>query len=440
MKKILLFAAVSFLATSAFSQKYDEIKNMLMLPGGFAKAKQSFDKQSSNEKFYAKPDGYLLKAALYGQMSLDSAMASEADKNRNEAYEAFMKYKEADPAMKLVTPDDMVYRNVPFNLYASYFNSGVADINDKKYEPAYEKFQKTVELSDVLIEKKIATFTFDTNAVYYAGILAETVQKPEEALKYNTRFADLKIGGAGFESVYQTLVRYYALKNDQANFEKYRVLGKELYPNSEFFTYNIIDFAVGASGGFHEKIANLEKIIASNPEDYKAQLTLAEAIYDTLDSRREGAVLPANYDELETKMIKAFNKASSLKPEELQPLLLTGNHYITKSERIGDEMRPIETEVIKKGAKATASDKQRLAEAQAKYDAVYDLSRDYFEKAAELYAKMGTLNAVDKRNYRIIVGNLAQYYSYKRESAKGAELNKIIALETKYNNLYDKLR
>lgn len=439
MKKFLLLAAVSIMATSAFAQKYDDIKGMLAL-GQVAKAKDLFDKNSANDKFYSKPEGYLLKASLFSNLSLDSARAAQADQNRDEAYSAFLKYKEADPTMKLISPDDALYRNVPFNLYAAYFNSGVTDINNKKYPEAYDKFVRTVELSDLLIERKIATFTFDTNAVYYAGILAETVQKPEEALKYNLRMAEQRVGGANYGSVYEALVRYYAMKQDQANFDKYRALGKELYPNNEFFNYNLLDFAVGGTSDFNQKITNLEKMISSNPNDYKAQLALAEAIFDTLNSRKEGAVLPANFDELESKMLGALNKAKELSPNELQPLLLLGDHYITKAERIGDEMRPIETELIKKGAKATAADKQKLADIKAKYDATYDMAKDNFQIIATKFAAMGNLDAVQKRQYRIIVGNLAQYYSYKRESAKGAELNKIIAEETKYNNLYDQLR
>jgi len=439
MKKVLLFAAVSFLTTSVFAQKYDDIKNSIML-GLINKAKEAFDKNSSNEKFYSKPEGYLIKSAIFSSLSLDSARAAESDKNRDEAYAAFAKYKEMDPTMKLVSPDEVVYKNVPFNLYATYFNSGVADINSKKYPEAYEKFVRTVELSDLLIAKKIATFTFDTNAVYYAGILAETVQKPEEALKYNTRLADVKVNGANYASVYESLVRYYAMKQDQANFEKFKALGKELYPANDFFNYNLLDFAVGGTSDFNQKLVNLEKMIASNPNDYKTHLALAEAIFDTLNSRKEGAVLPANYDELEAKMLAALNKASGISANELQPVLLLGDHFINKSEKLGDQMRPIETDLIKKGSKATAADKQKLTDIKAKYDGAYDLAKDNFEKAANMFAAKGTLDAVQKRQYRIIVGNLAQYYSYKREGAKGAELNKIVAQETKYNNLYDQLR
>lgn len=437
MKKISLFAAVLTLATATFAQKYEDVKNPLML-GQVAKAKEALDK-NNNEKFFSKPEGYLAKSAVYASLSLDSAKHAEADQNRNEAYTAFQKYKELEAGMKLL--EDPIYRNAPYNLYASYFNSGVKDINDKKYDDAYAKFVKVVDLSDILIAKKINLHgPVDTNALYYAGILAETTKHPEEAVKYNTRLADLKVSGANYNTIYEGLVRYYAGKNDNANFEKYKALGKQLYPQVDFFNYNLLDFAIGGSNNFNEKITNLEKIIASNPQDYKANLALGEAIFDTLNSRREGAVLPANYDELETKMLAALNKAATLSPTEFQPVLLLGDHYTTKSERIGDEMRPIETDLIKKGAKATAADKQKLATVKSRYDAVYDLARDNFEKAADMFSKIPTLDAVQKRQYRIIAGNLAQYYSYKREGAKGAELNKMVALETKYNDLYTKLK
>lgn len=436
MKRISLFTLILFFATAGFAQKYDEVKNMILL-GQTAKAKDLFDK-NANEKFFSKPDGYLIKAALLGSLSLDSSKAAQADQNRNDAYEAFLKYKEMDPGMKLV--DDPAYKNTPFNLYASYFNAGVQDINNKSYDNAYDKFKKTVDLSDVLIAKKIVQFPVDTNALYYAGILAETTKHPEEAIKYNTRLADINITGANYESVYQSLVRYYALHNDDANFEKYKALGKKLYPNSEFFNYNKLDFIVGGSNNFDEKIKNLQSVIDANPNDYKANMALAESIYDTLDSRREGAVVPANADELETKMITTLKKASGINSNELQPILLMGDHYITKSERIGDDMRTIETQVSKKGAKATAEEKQKLADAKAKYNAAYDLARENFEKAADMFSKKGTLDDVQKRQYRIIAGNLAQYYSYKREDAKGADLTKYIALEKKYNDLYDKLK
>lgn len=441
MKKVILLAGVAVFSTAAaFAQRYDDIKTALTI-GQIAKAKEMYDKNSANEKFFNKPEGYLLKAALYSNLAVDSSRAAEADKNRAEADAALAKYKELDAGMKLL--EDPLYRNTPFNLYAAYFNAGIADINSKNYEGAYEKFKQTVDYSELLIAKKIMDKQMDTAAVYYAGLLAENTKRPEEALKYYTRLSDAKIkeyNDASYESIYQGLVRHYATKNDNANFEKYRALGKELYPQSDFFTYSMLDFAVGSSSDFNERIASLEKLIASNPDDYKSNIALAEIIYDTLDSRKEGAVLPANAEELEAKMLAALNKASSLKPDEMQPYLLSGDHYLLKSEKLRDAMVTAETNVAKKGAKATADDKAKFAEAKKLYSSNYDLARVNYEKAAELFAKIPNLNANQKRSYRAIAGNLAEYYSFRIEDAKGADRDKFVALEKKWDDLFSKLK
>lgn len=438
IKKVTLFALTLFLGTVGSAQKYEAVKNALML-NKREEALKAFDKESANEKFYSKPEGYLVKATLYAGLSLDSAKAAEADKNRTTAMEAFNKYKEADPEMKLL--EDPIYKNAPYQLYAAYFNSGVADINTKSYESAYDKFKNVVDLSDVLIAKKInLPGPIDTNANYYAGILAETVKKVDEAAKYNTRLADLKVHEPKDSTVYQSLVRYYAGKNDDANFEKYKALGKQLYPQSPFFSYSKLDFAIGSSNNFDEKVANLEKIVASSPDDYNANLALAEAIFQRLDQAKEGEAKPANAAELETKMIATLKKASSLKPDELQPLLLLGDHYKSKTDALEDVMRTAEKDMDAKGAKATAADKQKYADAKKAYIAQYALSSESFEKAADMLSKVGTLDNVQKRQYFIIAGNLAQYYFFIGQDAKGADKAKYNALEKKYDTLYKSLK
>ncbi|AHF17396.1 hypothetical protein [Niabella soli] len=438
IKKVTLFASVLFLGTVAFAQKYEAVKNALML-NKHDEAMKAFEKESANDKFYSKPEGYIIKAALYAGLSLDSAKAAEADKNRATAMEAFNKYKEADPGMKLL--EDPIYKNAPYQLYAAYFNSGVADINTKNYESAYDKFKNVVDLSDVLIAKKInLPGPIDTNANYYAGILAETVKKVDEAAKYNARLADLKVHEPKDSTVYQSLVRYYAGKNDDANFEKYKALGKQLYPQSPFFSYSKLDFAIGGSSNFEEKIANLEKIVASSPDDYNANLALAEAIFQKLDQAKEGEPKPANAAELETKMIATLKKASTLKPTDMQPLLLMGDHYKAKADALEDVMRAAEKDMDAKGAKATAADKQKYADAKKAYIAQYALSSESFEKAADMLSKVNPLDNVQKRQYYIIAGNLAQYYFFVGQDAKGADKAKYSALEKKYDTLYKSLK
>jgi len=50
------------------------------------------------------------------------------------------------------------------------------------------------------------------------------------------------------------------------------------------------------------------------------------------------------------------------------------------------------------------------------------------------------LDANQKRSYRVIAGNLAEYYSYKIEDAKGADRDKFAAQEKKWDDLFSKLK
>jgi hypothetical protein len=115
------------------------------------------------------------------------------------------------------------------------------------------------------------------------------------------------------------------------SFEKYKAMGAELYPKSEYFTFDKVDFAVGLVDGFDDKVKEVETVLAKDPENFKANQVLGEIIYDTLNSTREGAVLPSNAAELEIKMINAFKKSAAAKPNSEIPYLYMGDHFINKA-------------------------------------------------------------------------------------------------------------
>ena len=75
------------------------------------------------------------------------------------------------------------------------------------------------------------------------------------------------------------------------NFEKYKELGRQVYPNSEFFTYDKTDFAVGLENSFDKKMKSLEEVLAKDPTNYKANLSLGQLIYDTLNPKIEGSTI-----------------------------------------------------------------------------------------------------------------------------------------------------
>ena len=193
-------------------------------------------------------------------------------------------------------------------------------------------------MSDMLIQQKLMSVTVDTNSLILAGVTAESSKHDDDAAKYYARLAEIKLKDKEYESIYRFLVNHSFRKNDMASFEKYRKLGKELYPTSEFFDFDKVDFAVGLEETLPAKIKAVETVLASDPNNYKANYLLGGLIYDTLNAT-EGAPLPSNYAELETKMINSLQKANELNPTAENPLIYLGGHYINKSKRINEDRK-----------------------------------------------------------------------------------------------------
>ena len=448
MKKAFLLLTASLFFFLVKAQKYEDIKKFLIL-NNYQQAKTDLDKAMTNAKFTAKAEAYMLKTTVYAGMAMQDGTkgTTQGDQLTSEAEAAFMKYKEMEPEMTLVS--DPIYQNGPINLYSGYYASGYVDYSAKKWEASYGKFKKAAELSDILIAKKILTTTLDTNVLILAAVTAENSNKKEEAARYYTRLADHKVTGDGFESVYRFLVNYYFTKKDIPAFEKYKALGKELYPKSEYFNYDKIDFAIGLETGFNSKVKALEEMIAADPNGYKANEILAEIIYDTLNSRAEGAVQPANADELEIKMVAAFKKAAAAKPESENTWLFIGDHFINKAVKINDEREAHAKEMkarTKPGAMASKEDIAKRDMLDKKYSEALEGAREPYEKAAGILSvkpKNEDKNKAlrDKQQYKKAVSYLADIFANKKVNAKGkpADVAKYTAEEKKWNDLYDSI-
>ena len=443
MKKYFFLPTILF-ALFAQAQNYEPMKNAMIL-GQFKKAKEDFDKGMTNAKFSSKPEAYMLKTSIYAGLAMDKAISTtpEADQLRTEAEAAFAKYREMEPDLKLLK--DPAYQNGPINLYSSLYSAGFRDYDKKNWQHGFETFKKVVDLSDLLIKEKVFTVAVDTNSLILAGITAENSSNKDAAAKYYSRLADLKLSSPDYETIYRFLVNYYFVKKDIPSFEKYKAIGKELYPQSEYFTYDKLDFAVGLEDDFNKKLQALEEMGASNPSDYKTQELIGEIIYDTLNSRKEKAVKPANADELEKKMIAAFTKAGELKPESELPIMHIAEHYIGKANAVNDA-RAAHVEDMKKrtkpGTAASKEDVQKREALDAQYENALETARVPYEKAADIYSKKAKLTGVEKQQYKKAIGYLMDIYAFKKARAKGkpADAAKYAAEEKKWNDLYESIK
>jgi hypothetical protein len=444
MKKFLLLTVIVFTALFIQAQNYEPIKNMMVLQKN-KEARAELDKSMANAKFAAKPEAYILKAAIYAGLANENGTKGTpaADLLIADAEAAFAKYKEMDPQMSLLS--DPIYQNAPINIYSALFSSGYKDYETKNWQAGFQKFKKVVDYSDMLIAKKILPVPADTNSLLLAGITSESAGLKDEAVKYYGRMADLRVTGQGYEGIYRYLVNYYAGKKDDANFEKYKTIGKSLYPNSEFFTYDKVDFAVGLEEDFNKKIEALETTAAADPGNAKPVQLIGELIYDTLNSAKEGAVPPANATALEAKMFKAFNKLTGFKPNDEYAYLLMGGHYINKRDKL-DELRQKHVNDMKARTKpGTAASKEDIAKRDtldAQYARAFLAIEGPYAKAAEIYSKKPQpMTAIDIQRYKNVAGYLGDIATYKKNKAKAnpADLAKYTADEKKWNDLYDEI-
>ena len=447
MKKLLVVSAVCLSGLVATAQNYDNIKNQLLF-NKFEQAKTDFDKAFTNAKFASKAEAFILKTAIYAGLAM-----SDANKDKpagiqlaNEAEAAFKKYREMEPDMKLVK--DPVYQNGPVNLYSAFYSGGYEDYKAKSWQAGYEKLKKAVELSDILIAQKVFNSPLDTNVLILAAITAESSDNKEDAAKYYVRLADAKVDGEGFESVYRFLVSYYFAKKDIPNFEKYKTLGAQLYPKSEYFTFDKVDFAAGLATNFDDKVKAVEEILATDPDNFKANQVLGEIIYDTLNSEKEGAVLPANAADLEKRMVSSFLKAASVRANYEIPFLYMGDHFINKAAKTNDARSTHAADMKARTKPGTMSSKEDIAKRDMldkKYGDDLDQAREPYEKAGAILAdrasKEGGLELREKEQYKKVANYLSEIYGYKRVQAKSkpAEQAKFTAEEKKWNEIYDSI-
>lgn len=410
------------------AQNYEATKNLIAM-SQYTQAKEAIDRAMSNAAFISKAEAFIQKAAIYAGLAADPSRqgTTAADQLLAEADRAFKKYQEMDPEESLLS--DVIYKPTPINIYAGFFASGYRDYEIKNWKPGFEKFKKVIEYSDMLAAKRIIGTDLDTNSILLAGITAEGAGLRDEAVKYYERLADLMISNPEYEGLYHFMVSYYAARNDLDKFEKYRIIGRKLYPNSQYFSYDKVDFAIGREPDLNKKIKALESILAADPSNEKANSILAGIIYDALNPVNPGP-LPANAAELEAKMIALFKNEALLKPGDEAPWVSIGDHFIYKSIRL-DAAR-----------QKAANAKSKTDELDRQYDSAYNAAREPYAKAAEIIAAKTELTPAQKQNYKKISGYLADIANYNKDKFKrnSAEWINYEAEEKKWNDAYQSVR
>lgn len=448
MKRLISLSVCILLLSHAGMAQFDQVKTYLML-NQLPKAKEAIDEMEKKGKVSTKPEFYAAKATVLAGM-MKGVEPAESAKLMNESIASYRKFLAADPTNAGKFIQDPTYSATPFTYYSTFFNEGIGNFNKKDYDASAVSFKNATEWSEFLIKNNQIGLAFDTSANYLAGASYQNAGKIDDALVYYNKLADKKIGGGDYADMYKYMTYQYFLRDDMANFERTRSVGKELYPSDQFFTLDELDLILDMEDA-NAKLAKLDAKVAKEPGNIKLAQTYGAILFDKLNERDVDVSTP-QYAKEEEKMISLLTKTAEAMPEDASSIFYLGKHQWYKSDRIraqifdvndairkfNDAQKPDKAGKLPPPPKDLTAKRDSLRKAQ---EMAMDKAVPYLLKAQPIMEKTYTKSRGETQNYKILVDDLIQYYSFKRQYAKtNAEKLKYEAEEKKWDAIYTKIK
>lgn len=418
MKKYVLLVALLIGGLCSYSQDLDNIKKMILL-NQFEKAKPDIDSYLSNEKNAAKPEGWYYKAVIYNTLGRDTKKTvAESKALYQGAFDALKKYVSIDTKAMLTTEEK---NSTIYNIYYGNYDLGIKTYNDKNYEGSFENFKKAVEIHDYIFEKNIIgpnnlKFTaHDTDAVYNLAIIANTLNKKDDALVYYKRIADAGLGDEKYATAYDELVLKYKREKNAELFNKYITAAKKYYPvDLPYWETKEIEFNLGDLEN-EALLDKYEELTKSLPNNYVVFYNYAIEIDKFLSSDAAKAKDAAAVAAYRAKIEELFKKAVSLK-STVEGNLQLANLYYSRTYDLQERAAKI------KGTKP--AEVKAKADLQASIKSTMNEAIPYAEEGARLLGQFKEYKYADKANYKLAMEILVNAYKMNGNAAKLAEAEK----------------
>ncbi len=404
MRKLLLSVVLAASFTGLFAQKVDDVQKD-MAKGKYNDAKDKIDKILADPKNQSNAQAWYYKGKIYAELAREDSTGTLTYDPSSTAFDAFKKYQELDPKNTYMLLDQNVGL---FQVYDIYYNKGIKAYNQKDYPKSYDNLKQAESVEEYIAKKGYSynNFTFpalDTQLINLTASSAYLAKKQDEAIPYWQRLADAKIASKEYKEVYGLIAQYYMNKNDQANADKYLALGKQFYPDDDYW----IGIELGAGSDDKDKrIARYEQLLQKYPNNYALNMDYAIELFNSIYSVDKK---PANYAELQNKLQDALNKAISINSTAIANFVMS-QHIYNEIYDLEDALR-----AVKGNAPADAAKRRDL---NAKRDAKYNELYPYAQKAYDLYSQETTLKAQDKVNLRKTIDELIDYYERKKQTDK----------------------
>ena len=403
MRKFIFTAVLFASGTALYAQNLDKVQELISKQK-YAEAKDAIDKVLTDAKGQKNASAWYYKGVVYNELAKDSTQDLSA--YRTTAYDALKKAQELDPKNVM---GELEQNWRLFDIYNYYLNTGIKNHNGKDYAAALSNYKNAIDVQQYINKKGFAYNNqtlpaLDTAVTLYAGSAAFMAKDTAAGIQYFSQLADAKVGGKDYMDAYQLLVDYYNRHGDQANADKYAAIGKQLYPESEYWVYyQLQDPALRADKT--KLMAKYEEMLAKNPENAGLSLDYAIELFNYAYSDPK----PADYKEAQAKLDVAIKKAIDVNKSAEANYLMVQN--------ISNQIYDIqETQRAIKGTKPEDVKKKNAytADINKKYEEMVK----YGETAVQQFSERTELKNVEKANYRSVLNQLANYYRYKKQLDK----------------------
>ena len=278
------------------------------------------------------------------------------------------------------------------SLRAMMFNAGAEMFNQKNFEAAYDAFDGSVKMYDVLSKP-------DTLAMINAALAAENLNRFDEAFNYYKMCADYNYGKGA--EMYQSMIRVLnSPKNENKDDQKILSVieeGKNKFPND--FVLNVEEFNFWYNKGDNEKAQQaLQNAIEADPTNKILHFNIG-VTYDNLAKTEHEAKNHEKAFEYIEKAVTGYKSAIELDDKYVDAYYNLGALYVNESQEIQSIANDYDGE---------------------KYEQEMKRGQETMQKGIPYLEKVLTFTPNDKNTLsvlKIIYANMDDMENYKRIKA-----------------------
>lgn len=416
MKKLKLLVLLCLLLSSTYAQKMDDI-NELIGKNQYAEARESIDRYLFNPKKLNDAEGWYRKGTIYNSLSKENDTPLDSMFSlKSVSYDAFRKYQTVDSKDLFMMLENFTSY---IDLYYGFYDVGVKQFNAKHFSEAMDAFKKAIEVKDYILSKKyeynqVKLYKLDTALVMNLAASAIQAKKENEAVLYYKQITDASIYGADYKDIYEYLLDYYMRKEDENSMNAILNKVKQHYPENLESWLDLELKAASRKGDKSVLFAKYDQLIAENPTGFILPYNYSAEMYNSLygkDATNSGDIAMSN------KLTETIKKAINNEPnEEKTATTLMTNHLYNMSADL------INTSNTIKGTKP--EDIKKKSDLKLLANKTMDDCIVYCDQMVKYYEAIPAKTAIQKANYKIVLGYLSDMYNLKKNPVKAAEYDK----------------